>query len=169
MGQAGKPFADEFTIERCASKTESGFRAHVNGTVFWQESKARCATEDTARELASVAYGRRLLLADITDVLVWLLDENPRYRGDLFCDRYRHQSLRKTISCAVIYHDDRAFREYLTMRAETAFQALGWAFDHSRWSELEWLGSRPVDELSAHERLRSIERVRKAMLALNSA
>jgi hypothetical protein len=56
----------------------------------------------------------------------------------------------------VIYHDDTEFRKHLTQRAEAAFVALGWVFSPDCWSELEWLGSGPVDELSAHERLRAI-------------
>lgn len=65
----------------------------------------------------------------------------------------------------MIYHDDIEFREYLTQRAEAAFVALGWVFSPDGWSELEWLGSQPVDELSAHKRLRGIGRVRDALSA----
>jgi hypothetical protein len=63
----------------------------------------------------------------------------------------------------VIYHDDIEFRKHLTQHAEAAFIALGWVFSPDGWSELEWLGSGPVDDLSAHERLRAIGRVQDAM------
>jgi len=163
MTHEGPPFIDEISIRRHRRNNKEGFEAFANGKLFWQASLEQCSSRKMARQLASVEYGRRCLLKDINDVLVWLLDEDPDYSGDLFVDRHSHQRSTKTVSCAVIYHDDTEFRKHLTQRAEAAFVALGWVFSADGWSELEWLGSGPVDELSAHERLRAIGRVRDAM------
>jgi hypothetical protein len=99
-------------------------------------------SEEAARERASERLGSQTLLTDINDVLVWLSFENSGFDGDLFVDRFRRQRWTMTIARALIYHDDLAIRDGLTMQAEAAFGSLGWVFDSDGNSEEEWFGSK---------------------------
>lgn len=77
MKHQGLPFIDELTIKRHRENGEGGFQAFAKGKLFWHASLEQCFSRKMAHQLASIEYGRRCLLNDITDVLVWLLDENP--------------------------------------------------------------------------------------------
>jgi hypothetical protein len=66
----------------------------------------------------------------------------------------------------VIYHDKLKIREVLTKQAQLAFVALGWVFDSDGNSEEEWFGSKPINDRSAHQRLKAIGRLRDAISAV---
>jgi hypothetical protein len=163
MKHKGSPFADEISIKLHDEHGVEGFHAFAKGELFWKSSFEQCSNEDTARNLASEAYGHLTLLSDINDVLIWLSDENPNYIGELFVDRYRYHRWSKTIAYVVIYHDDPVYREHLIRRAEAAFSAIGWMFDTTGNADQESFGSCSVSDISAHRRISAIGRVRKAM------
>jgi hypothetical protein len=165
MKNEGKSFGDGVTIERILYECEERFRAVVGGEVFWEGTLKRYGSEEAALGRASESLGSQTLLSDINDVLAWLSFENPGYVGDLFVDRFRRQRWTMTIARAVIYHDDLAIRDGLTMQAEAAFRALGWVFDSNGNFEEEWFGSKPINDWSAHQRLKAIGRLRDAISA----
>jgi len=161
-----KPFVDKNSIVEIVSSGKRIFRAVVGGKTIWEGAQDECGSLENAQKIASETVGHQILLADINDVLAWLIHENPQYSDYLYIERYHHQRWTKMIAKAVIYHDDREFGDQLISEAEAALAKLGWTIEDGSDGSLDFFKSKLIGEISGHQRLRAIQRVGIAMSAL---
>lgn len=105
----------------------------------------------------------QLLRHDITDVAVWLRDRHPGEKHALVIDYYHYQKTRKEIAYVVILGPEQEKRQAVRADATRALAALGWRISPSGGGDIIDLEPHSVRDLSAHQQLRMIARVRKAL------
>jgi hypothetical protein len=103
-----------------------------------------------------------VLCDDITDVAVWLRDMHPGEKHALMIDYYHHQKTRKEIAYVVVLGPAQEKRRAIRADATRAFEALGWRIIPTHGDVID-LSPYPIQDLSAHEKLRMIARVRNAL------
>lgn len=104
-----------------------------------------------------------LLRDDMTDVAIWLRD---RHRGEhhiLMVDYYHHQKSQKEIAYVVIIGPVQEKRRAIRGDATRAFEALGWRIVPTGGGDVIDMQPHSGRDLSAHQKLRMIARVRDAL------
>lgn len=104
-----------------------------------------------------------LLRDDITGVAVWLRDIHPDENHSLMVDYYHHQKSRKEIAYVVILGPAQEKRRAIRADATRALEALGWRIIPTGGGDVIDLEPHSVRDLSAHQQLRMIARVRKVL------
>jgi len=104
-----------------------------------------------------------LLRDDMTDVAVWLRGRHPGEKHILMVDYYHHQKSRKEIAYVVVLGPEREKRRAIRADATRALEALGWQIDLTGGGDVIDLQPHSVRDLSAHQQLRMITRVRDAL------
>ncbi|WP_299561992.1 hypothetical protein [uncultured Sulfitobacter sp.] len=104
-----------------------------------------------------------LLRDDMTDIKVWLEDNYPSDRFALMIDYYHRQIFAKDIAYVVILGPTQEKRRAIRAVATQAFKALGWQIVPEGGGDVIDAQPDPTGDFSAHQRLRSIARVRNAL------
>ena len=104
-----------------------------------------------------------LLRDDVTDVAIWLRDRHPGEHHLLMVDYYHHQKSRKEIAYVVILGPEREKRRAIRADATRALAALGWRITPTGGGDVIDLEPHSIRDLSAHQQLRMIARVIKAL------
>jgi hypothetical protein len=105
-----------------------------------------------------------LLHNDLTDVSVWLQGRYPAEKYIFVVDYYHHQISIQEIAYVVILGPEQKKRRAIRAIATQALEALGWRIVPEGGGDVIDVRPDPTIELSAHERLRAISRVRTALV-----
>jgi hypothetical protein len=105
-----------------------------------------------------------LLHNDLTDGSTWLQDRYPAEKYVFVVDYYHHQRSIQEIAYIVILGPEQEKRRAIRAVATQAFESLGWRIDPEGGGDVIDVRPDPTSELSAHERLRAISRVRTALV-----
>lgn len=104
-----------------------------------------------------------LLRDDLTDASIWLKDRYPAERYVFAVDYYHHQKSSKDIAYVVIIGPERNRRRTIRASATRALEALGWRITPDGGGDVLDAFPSPADSVSAHKRLRAIQRVEDAL------
>jgi hypothetical protein len=104
-----------------------------------------------------------LLRDDLTDVSAWLQDRYSNERYVFAVDYYHHQKFVKEIAYVVVIGTEQKKRRAIRATAIQALEALGWRIVSQGGGDVIDVQPHPTQDLSAHQRLRAIGRVKHAL------
>ncbi|KIN74245.1 hypothetical protein [Sulfitobacter guttiformis] len=104
-----------------------------------------------------------LLRDDLTDTNAWLEDKYPSDHFALMVDYYHHQKFTKEVAYVVILGPAQEKRRAVRAVATRALEAFGWRIMPEGGGDVIDSQPYPTSDLSAHQRLRSIARVKTAL------
>lgn len=155
-------FENDIAIVETIESGETLFSAFAGGMLIERYSSDRAGNAEVATQLAVAALSRRKLCEDLSDIAVWFAETHPDIQAYFVADRYRFQRPYKLISHIVVASKSEVRRETEMIVGE-AFQSLGWAIDPNGGSSTEWFDARGTAEMSAHKKLKAVERVQSAL------
>lgn len=104
-----------------------------------------------------------LLRHDLTDVSIWLRDRYSAAKYIFAVDYFHHQKYSKEIAYVVVIGPGQKERRAIRATATLALEALGWRIKQEGGGDVIDAQPNLTKDLSAHERLRAIGRVRNAL------
>jgi|GEM_PF-2659948 len=99
----------------------------------------------------------------LTDVSVYLQNRYSTERYFFSVDYYHHQKFFKEIAYVVVIGPPQEKRRAIRATASQALLALGWRIISDGGGDVIETQPHPTMDLSAHERLRAISRIKKAL------
>jgi hypothetical protein len=164
MTDAPHAFEHDVTIKQEVENGEVIYSAYADGELIKRYPPCQARNAMVARQLATRALSNLRLNRDLIDVAVWFTETHPALPGHFSLQRYRHQKWHREFSHIIVFSTSDVRSQIKGILAE-AFYSLDWQINPDGESGVDWLETPILNDMSAHRRLRSLDRVERALRA----